>query len=531
MLALIRKHKIALFWVVLIVGIAFFVFPDSQSATGAKRFEGPDGRPMNVLGTKFPPSEIEAIRESWDILLAFRAEGGGFDFNDPMFRHLIRINSIVTTTQATTPDQEEERRDFIVNTALLRVLAREAGISASEAEINQRIQSLPRFQTAGTFDPAKWATFIDAFGGEAGARRKAIYTVIADTILFDKLVDLVGPRVPETKTELDLAYAAENQRLTVSVLPLSRKEFENPEVTEEELKKYYDEKQGSSDLKSDEKRSFSYVFFPAPKPEDLKDLDEKQKEEKGREYKKLAQEFSNQLVAEDRGSKSFDEIAAGLKVEVKKASQVTQNALPEDLKGKGTVPSRIFGIVESGRSEVEEGPDGYYAFEVTAIEPPQPLAFEEAKEKLTTMLKDKKAKENFEAYLKTTREKLQTALKAGKSFPEAVTEAGVTVAPRELPAFSQKKPLANEPDARLIASSATRTDVGDVSEPINTADGALLVHVLKKELPKDPKMEDDKRALAVRKSMMTSQSPESNPLFAAWFKKKRHLADASLSVQ
>jgi hypothetical protein len=31
--------------------------------------------------------------------------------------------------------------------------------------------------------------------------------------------------------------------------------------------------------------------------------------------------------------------------------------------------------------------------------------------------------------------------------------------------------------------------------------------------------------------MMASQSPESNPLFSAWFNKMRDQADASLSVQ
>lgn len=532
MLALIRKHQYALFCIVLIVGIAFFVFPDSRSAANSNRFGGPDGRPMNVLGTKIAPAEIDSIRESWDILYVLgTGSGGGFNFNDPMFQHLMRINAIAQRTAASTEDEQAQRRDFVVNTALTRVLARQAGIDASEAEINERIQSLPRFQTDGKFDPAKWSTFIDAFGGEAGARRKAIYTAVGDAILFDKLVALAGPPAPHTATELDLAYAAENQRLTASVISLSKKDFENAEVTEDEMKAYYEKNKETDELKSDEKRSFSYVVIPAPKPEELKDLDEAAKTEKQRQHKKLAQEFSNQLVAEDRGSKTFDEIAAGLKLEVKKVGPVTAEGLPEELKGKGRVPSHLFSIVETGRSEVEAGPDGYYGFEVTAIEPPQTLAFEAAKDKITTALKSQKQQEKFDEFLKTSREKLQAALTAGKSLADAAKEAGLTAVPRDLTAFSQKKPLIGEPDAGTISAAAAKTDIGQISEPVPNAEGALLVYVAKKELPKDPKMEDDKKSLALRQAMMASQSPETNPLFAAWFNKMRDQADAGLSVR
>jgi len=531
MLALIRKHQYALFVVVLIVGIAFFVFPDSRSAQNS-RFEGEDGRPMNVLGTEFQPAEVKSIRESWDILYVLgTGSGGGFNFSDPMFQHLMRINAIAQRTQGATEQEQEKRRDFVVNTALTRVLGRQAGITASEAEINKRIQSLPRFQTDGKFDSSKWATFIDAFGGEAGARRKAIYTAVGDAIVFDKLVALTGPPAPRTTTELNLAYAAENQRLSTSIVTLAKKDFENPEITEDELKAYYEENKASSELKSEEKRSLSYVVIPAPKPEELKDLEETAKTAKQREHKKLAADFSERLVADDRGGKTFESIAAELKLEVKKAGPVTQDALPEALKDKGRVPAKVFGIVEVGRSEVEAGPDGYYAFEVTDIEPPQPLEFEAAREKITTTLKQKKQKEKFDEFVKTSREKIQGALTAGKSLAEAAQEAGLTVPPRDLPPFSQKKPLVGEPDAPAISASAAKTDIGQLSDPVPTAEGALLVYVAKKELPQDPKMEDDKKALALRQAMMSSQQPESNPLFAAWFNKKRDLADAGLSVR
>ena len=526
MLSLIRKHQYALFVIVLIVAIAFFVFPDSRQ-TNARNFGEHDGRPMNVLGTKFSPEEIEAIRRSGDILMAL---GGGTEGFDPRM-HFYRMEALATRTQAMTEEEAAKRRDFVVNTALTRVLARQAGVSVSEAEVSEHLQKLTQFQTDGKFDPVKWGTFIEAFGGEAGARRKAIYQAAADVILFDKLTALAGPFLPRTKADVDLTYAEEYQRVTASVIELASKEFENQEVTEQELKDYFEKHKGSENLQSDEKRTFSYVFIPAPKPEELKDLDDTAKKEKEREHKKVAQALSNQLVAEDRGAKTFDEIAAGLKLEVKKVGPISQDALPDDLKAKGQVTSSLFALVEPGQSSVEPGTDGFYGIELTAIEPAKPLEFDAAKEKITTLLKEQKQKEKFDAFVKSTREKLQTAVAGGKSLADAAKEAGLTAAPRALPTFSRRQPLTADPNGPRIAATVSKTDVGQIGEPITLADSALLVLVEKKELPKDPKMEDDKKSIALRQSMMASRFPEQNPVFSAWYNKKREQADAGLTAQ
>lgn len=526
MLAFIRKHQYALFVIVLIVVIAMFVFSDS-SKTNSRNFGEADGRPMNVLGTKFSPEEQEAIRRSGDILQALGGGTGGFD---PRL-HFYRMEALATRTQAMTEEEAKKRRDFVVNTALTRVLARQAGISVSEEEVNQHLQQLTQFQTDGKFDPVKWGTFIEAFGGEAGARRKAIYSAAADVILFNKLTALAGPFLDRTKTDIDLNYSDEYQRIVASVLELSKKEFENQEVTEQELKDYFEKHKGSEKLQSEEKRTFSYVFIPAPKPEELKDLDEAAKTEKEREHKKVAQALSNQLVAEDRGAKTFDEIAAGLKLEVKKAGPVSQNTLPDDLKAKGQVTANLFTLVEPGQSSVEAGTDGYYGIELTAIEAPKALDFDAAKEKITTLLKEEKQKEKFDAFVKSTREKLQASVAAGKSLADAAKEAGLTAVPRTLPSFSKRKPLTGEPNGSRIAATTSKTDIGQIGDPITLPDSALLVLVEKKELPKDPKMEDDKKSIALRQSMMASQFPEQNPLFKAWYNKKREQADAGLTAE
>jgi hypothetical protein len=524
MLSFLRKHQKALFLIVAVVGIAFFVFPDSRSAD--TRFSRNAGQGMNVLGTRVTPEEIDSIRKSAGILQSLRSDS--FSFEDPVLQQLMRMNTLAARTAPMDERKPNAIDDFLVNTALCRVLARQLGISVSDAEINERIEQLPKFQQDGKFHPPTWKTFIDAFGGEGGTRRKAIYQAVADTVLFDKMFALVGPACPPSQTEIDLTYAEENQRVTASVLSFAKKDFENQEVTEEEMKKYFEDPKNKEGLLSEERRAFRYVLIPKPKDEELKDLDETKKAEKLKEHKRLAAAFSEQLVAEDRGAKTFEEIAKELNLEVKNLEPFVRSAPPEALKGKEQLVQVVFGLIEVGATEVTQiEPDGYYAVEVTTIEKPQPMTFEAAKEKISKKLKEEKQAEKFTESVKATREKLKTALEAGKSLAEAATEAGVP-APRELVPFSRRKPLAGEPNFQTIFQAAIKTDIGAISEPATTSDGQMLVYVAKKELPKDPKMEDQKKALASQRSA-ASRQPMGNPVFNAWFTKMRDLADAGLT--
>ncbi len=531
MFALIRKHQYALFCLVAILGIAFFVFPDSRSRSGVG---GAGGRSLNVLGAKFSAEEVKNIKQSLGILDSLRNRNGDqfSQFNDPVYQHIIRAYSVASRTQQTNPDDENAPPDdFTINTALVRVLARQLGLNASEAEIEKRLQSLPSFQVEGKFSPSMWKSYIDTVGGEAGARRKAIYTALADTILFDKLVALVGEKIPASPVAVDLAYNRQHEQLTTSVVTLEKKEFENQEVTEEELKAWYDQHQDDASLKTEEKRGIVYTLISKATPEELKDLDDAKKTEKEKEYRKRAAAFSEQLVAEDRGDKTFAQIAAELNLEVKTPEPFTQKAPPEELKSKFQVLRLAFGLPEKGRSDLVEIPgEGYYAVELASIEEPKPLSFEEAKETITATVKQEKQDKAFAEHVKSLREKILAGLEAGKSFAEAAQEADAP-APRDLPTFSQRKPLPNEPAAFDIQQAAAKTDIGAVSEPVTprAGDTSLLVYVSNKELPKDPKMEDDKKNLAAQQSFSAAQQPSSNPVFAAWFNKKRDETDAGLN--
>jgi hypothetical protein len=520
MLHLLRKHQYGILLIVaiiVIVAFAFFYDPNyRRQAQGGMK----EGRPLKVLDTTFPPEEVENIKQTYDIL-PLLASGYG----DSIIQHRFTMVSLSRQVVERDLDPKTAPKDFIINTALVRAQCRKLGIHASEAECDERIQSLPRFQDPKTtkFDPAAWSNFKNAYGGEAGARIRVVYAAVADTILFDKLFALVGHEVPPSKTQIDWSYATQYQIITAHVVPILKKNYENQEVTEEEIKKYFEENKESPELQSEERRSLHYALMAKPADEQLKDLTDAQKEEKNKEYKKTAKDFADRLAEDER--KPFAEIAKELNVEVKTTPAFTQSAPPEEWKSEARTVTAAFNIPEAGQAELIEGDKGYYAIEVAAIEPPKPLEFDQARGKIEKLLKEKKQTEKFTEAVAGARDKLKAELEAGHTVVEAAQAAGVEV--KELPPFSQMKPLKDEPNYRQILSAAATLDAGALSEPLNTPDGQILVFVAKKELPKDPKMEDQKKAIASRLGGFAARRAESNPVFLAWFSdlKKRAVAD------
>jgi hypothetical protein len=81
-----------------------------------------------------------------------------------------------------------------------------------------------------------------------------------------------------------------------------------------------------------------------------------------------------------------------------------------------------------------------------------------------------------------------------------------------------------------VGVECNELNAGETSEPQEVPEGLLLIHVAKKELPKDPKMEEDKKNLAKNLTSGDNGSPFSppSPVFQAWFSSRR---DAAVEVR
>jgi hypothetical protein len=514
MLAFLRKHQYGILLVVAVLVIIAFTFWGDFTSRGRNPADVREGKALTVLDTTFPPEEVDEINRTYRALANLQSADPRSRFADPIFMHVMTVENL--SRQVVNMDEQEGRvpTDFLLNTAIIRTQARQLGVSASEAACEEFIQTLPRFQDpkTGKFDPTLWSTFKDAYGGSTGARVRDIYAAVSDIIIFDRLFDLIGGEFPPSKTEVDWAYASRHQKINSNVISFAKKAYENPEVTDEEIKAYYEKEKDSPELMSEEKRSLHYVLVPKPTEAELKDLGDAQKEEKQKEHKKKAHDFANQLVEENR--KPFAEIAKGLGLEVRTTEPFSRATPPADMKDEPQVVDLGFDLAEVGQADVAPGAKGYYAVEVAAIEKQKPLDFDAAKEKITTILKEQKQEEKLKQAVAEARTKIKADLDAGKPIADAVKAAGVEA--REVPVFSQMKPLTGEPNYDQIRSAAGSLNAGELSDPLDTPDGRILVYIAKKELPKDPKMEDQKRSIA-NEFKARAQRAMSNPVFLAWF--------------
>jgi hypothetical protein len=316
---------------------------------------------------------------------------------------------------------------------------------------------------------------------------------------------------------------------------------------------------------SDEKRTVKYVFTEMAKPPtaptplpvvpplgDISSLPADQKKAKEDEHRKLeeertkketeantehqknmtkyatdkntwlksVQDLSNALNAEDRGTKSFEDVAKEFKFEVKTASFV-KTAPPEEIKkikvrggvGPGDV---IFQAPKGGGEELleDEGQSAFCFFTVTAVEPAALLPLDQVKQKISDKLKAEKVTVALKAAAESARSNMLEALKGGKNFTDAVeaarskmletlkkdpsfkeADAATMLTSAELTPYSKAKPLTGTPHSSIVTNQAESLNAGDLSQLEPVPDGLLMVYVTKKELPKHPDMEQQKKEI------------------------------------
>lgn len=520
MLALIRKHQYGIMLVVaIIVIIAFtFLYDPNRDQIGAQQGG------ITVMGDSYSQKEIQGI---------LRSTGLAQTLGPPASQLPWELGYLDRRFGGPEPT------DQIVNTLLVRKKSEELGIHVSDADVEEYVKTkLSNFQVNGQFDPGKWTDYLAGFGigGEKGDRsQREIFTAVKDVIRFDKLKALLGANQPASALELDWGYNKDYTQTTAAEVFFPSSEITVEEPSDDQIKTYYDNNAESEEMLSEEKRGLVYTFIPGPTPEGLKDLEEAQKKEKQDAHTSKVADFSNRLVDSER-DKTLEEIAGEIdaSLEVKRAPAFARTSAPLDIAPKLQFIEAVF----SRKADSEEEkigdpvkmPDGYYLYEITEVLPPTKMEMEEARAKIVTKLKADQTAEKLKTAVDEFRQKALAAMEGGKGFVEAATESGRET--KELPAFSRTKslPPTDTPRGPQIAQLAASLNPGEVSEPLETPAGTLLVGVMKKELPNDPKMEDQKKTIADRiERSRGGANAFSNSAFIAWFSAEKDKAIEGLS--
>ncbi len=362
----------------------------------------------------------------------------------------------------TEPDENrmKQLRDQVWESYIQRVLLskelKKRHIQITDREIYlqltenppQELRQNPNFQTDGQFDMEKYRQALQ----NPEINWMPIEDYYREVLPFQKLQDIITSSVMVPEEEVKADYMEKNVKAKIKYLhiPVSAFKKDSVTVTEDEMKKYYQEHK--DDFKVEEKRKLNYVLFPTdPTPEDsakvyrlaediLKDA------RSGVDFAQLADEYSEDpSVQKNHGDLGyFDRDRM-----VKEFSDAAFSGKPGDV--VGPVKTR-FGlhIIKIHDKKVENGVEKVHASHILIKFSPSALTIEEAQNKARNFAEEAKD-EGF----KVSADRLKYEVKQTPEFPKR----------NYIPGFG-------------IMSSAIewtfKADVGDVSRVYRTPKGYVV---------------------------------------------------------
>jgi peptidyl-prolyl cis-trans isomerase D len=290
------------------------------------------------------------------------------------------------------------------------------------------------------------------------------------------------------------------------------------QVPDEEVKKAYEAQKAR--LLSEEQRKVKFVAFVLPTTD--KPLTGKDRVDALTALSKKAEDFSVAMTNKDA---KLEEVAAKFDAKVEESPEFTRSTPPESFADPLKVANAAFKLTDKDpNSDVIDTERGYYVLQLAGVTAPRQLTFEEVQGRLTEEMKRDRAREALDLKAKEIRNKIEADLKAGKSFADAATAAGVTV--EKFPAFSRREPQIDKENAGEIMDAASTLAVGQLSAVVPTEADSLLVHVDGRP-PIDEEKYKAERPRIVESVVQYQQAA----LFQEWLKSRRAAAQVKTSLR
>ncbi|MDQ3623184.1 MAG: SurA N-terminal domain-containing protein [Verrucomicrobiota bacterium] len=448
-----------------------------------------------------PVTQAEYLRESRKFDICYDLRMGEF------------LESMIAGSQAQTRDAATSA--YVWNSLILRHEAEALGIQPTDDDVVEAIQKLPAFHTNGAFDPNKYNAFVQRGLTPRGFTPEQLEELMRDQLRLEKIKDLLGATVAPVPSEIRSAYERGYQKTELSVIRWKLDDFNKEiKIAEEDLKKRFEEQKDQ--LKSPEKRKVKFVAFTLPEPEKDKPLAGKERVAAMQKLADRATEFS---VAMAENGASFEEVAKKFDVPVQETPEFAMTDPPPALGNSEIATQAAFSLArETPNSDVVTTDSGYYVLQLAGLAEARPLAFEEARGRLTEELTQQRAFEALSAKAKEARAKVEAEMKAGKSVADAAQAAGVKAEP--FPPFSMaEQPKRDQPDAQDIVRRSQEMKVGELSDFVPTGAGGLLLHVHARPPVDETLFEKEKPLIADSLDRMQREVA-----FQQWLKDRRTAA-------
>jgi peptidyl-prolyl cis-trans isomerase D len=430
--------------------------------------------------------------------------------------------------------QPEDDADFsFVNSLIFEHEADAMGVGATDAEIAEELSKVPAFQREGKFDYAAFEMFVQQVMQPRGFSKENIDTFLRGSVRMRKVQELLKSTAYVTPNEVRESLIERHQITEASFVALKKADFLGAAVvSDEELKKRYDEQKDQ--LKTDEFRKVRYAAFLVPPADPEKPLSDIERTKLLQNCVNAAYDFSQAIL---KKGKKFDDAVID---EKKKAdvpdktklaygftegvSETFSRSTPPDLlEGIDDVAEAAFSLkADAPVSQHIIGKKGAYVVMLPAdgITAPRQKTFDETKIELTAQLKSEKADAALRAKGEEIQKKIAEAKKSGKSFTEACDAAGVKS--EALPGYSQMKPPQG-PNASTVRMAAAKLAPGEISEFVASGDGGLIVHVDQRPVVDEKSFEAEKAA-----TLMANERFRASSAFREWLKERRRGAGLGL---
>ncbi len=518
MLGHLRKVQKSVLIVLTAVICIAFAYLYNRYDTGAE--QGPSSVAFTMEGRAYHGTEAYRMANLFHVALRDLGISPPFSIQ-PLGRFALDILGDQSGMAMFNPNLD--RTDFVINLLEFRNAAKRLGVAATEEQIQKAIEGISLFHDdSGKYDPVRYRNYL-----RNGLSRFALYEfdlreLIADFVNYETIKTLTGAGLGVTAWEVNRQYEERYESFTAHEIFLKADDLaKDLKVTDEQIKTYYEENKAS--FQSEPRRSIRYLKFPIP-PKGEKEADDQWQARRNVEANRFKQAFKIvRGTIEENGKSLADAIALlqsteGFKeLKPSETAAFPSSAPPADLEGGSQFVDRIFNLDDKDPNAFDTVATDtaiyLYWLKEAPVAPAQ-LSFEEAKEQVRTRLEAQEKDAKLTEAAAKVRKQIADVLAQGKPIDEAAKSAGVEA--KALKPFDRGASPEGSNNGGTVKTQALELVPGQLSEPSMQPDGALLVYLSAREVPKrDSEPEDRKRLSDELATAAASRG------FEAWFAARR----------
>lgn len=494
--ALRRFSQPIMIVVTILVIISFVCF--FQGPIFARRLEGQDV--FKIYGKGVTMDQLDHLKRKLGI---FSALGNGY------FEAMMPQRTMFQQENSQDPNDNP-----VINSLVFEHEADALGLGATGDEITALIlEKTEAFKTDGKFDPSIYNNFVqNALTPNGYTEDSLIKDFARSEVRLEKLQNLLAATVSPTPGEIRTKFEELNRQTDCSYVKVKTSELPPATVTEEEIKKRFEETKDS--LKTEEKRKVRFAGFKIENQ--AKPLVGKERTEALQPLVNKTAEMAKALREKDA---NFDEVAKKFGALVGETPDFTRQDLPAELDANSQAVQSAYQLTkDKPLSNVVITDKGSYILQLDHILEPQPKSYEDAKSQIEGQLKEQKGNDAARVKADELRTKIDEQLKAGKTFVEAAEAAGAKAVKFDrfcLKDFQDRSRKTSEDDNTIIGL-VMELAVGDLSAARQVRDGVIIAHVDERPPLDESKFEQDKKGLVEE-----VRGERSKNVFHAWLKDRR----------